>query len=154
MVTRLDPGTRLETYDLVELTRRRDGDDPTGLTGAGRAAGTVQVGLRVGRCVVVDDQTDIVDVDPPGSDIRRDDDLGATARELVQVALAHPLRQVAVQIHGLDATFGECVGELGGTFAGADEHDRTRVRLDERGGCGNLVAEAADDHDVVVHRGD
>ncbi len=133
---------------------RGDRDDGARLPGARGAAGAVQVGLGVRRCVEVHDQADVVDVDAACGDVGGDDRLGPTGGELVQVALAHPLGEVAVQVDRLDTALAQRVAQLGGALAGAGEDDRAGVGLDERRDRVDLVAEAADDHHVVVHRGD
>src|SRR3954452_15390422 len=84
VVAGLHAGPLLQPHDLVDLTGSGDRHDCTGLAGPRRTPGTVKVGLRVRRSVEVNDEPDLVDMDPAGSDIRGDDDLRLAGRELVK----------------------------------------------------------------------
>ena len=62
----------LQALDLELLVLEHQRDHHARLAGAGGAAGAVQVGLVVGRRVVVDDHVDVVDVDAAGRDVGGD----------------------------------------------------------------------------------
>src|SRR4051794_10195031 len=66
---RVDLGRAEPALGLAHLVGQQQGDDDTGGAGAGGTARPVQVGLGVGRRVVVQDQRDVVDVDAAGGDV-------------------------------------------------------------------------------------
>ena len=122
--------------------------------GARRPAAAVEVGLGVAGVVEVDDQRDVVDVDPAGGDVGGDDGLGRAGGEPGQVALADPLAEAAVQVDRLDALVGQCLGQRDRAVAGAGEHDGAAVGLDQTDQGGDLVTETRHGERVVGHRGD
>ena len=93
---------------------------------AARAAGAadaVDVGLGVGRDVVVDDVADPLDVEAAGRDVGGDEDVELAGLELVDGALALHLRDVAVDRHRGVAAGAQLLGERLGLVLGADEDD-------------------------------
>ena len=154
VVEHLDAGVLVEPDDLRDPAGRREGHDAALAPGARRTTAAVEVGLRVAGGVEVDDQADVVDVDAAGRDVGGDDDLHVTVGEALEVPLAHPLGQAALEVDCLRAGVGQRLGELGRALAGAGEDDRATVRADQPADGVDLVAEAADGQRVVGHRGD
>lgn len=87
--------------------------------------------------VVVDDQVDVVDVDPPGGDVRRDKDVDRSGTESCYDAVTQHLFHVAVEPFGKVAPGLEVGGELVDAFFGVCEDQgevgtymsRTRVEI-------------------------
>ena len=106
----------------------------------------------LGRRVDVHHECDVVDVDPSSSDVGGDEHERAPGHEVVKVALASVLRQVAVQLDRRDPAGCELLGQLLGTVLGAGEQQRTihagREVANDRGFVGGT-----DGEHVVRHRG-
>ena len=83
-----------------------DRDDGPGVPGTARASRPVDVGLVLGGRVDMDDEGDVIDVDPAGRDVGRDEHSDLSAVEGVQVAGACVLRQVRVQVETGDTCIG------------------------------------------------
>ena len=69
MVTCRDACYLLKPYDGVDEVRRGHGHDGTALTCPSSASRAVEIGLCRGRHVVVDDETDMVDVNAASRDV-------------------------------------------------------------------------------------
>ena len=81
------------------------------LPAAARAAGAadpVDVIVAVVRQVVIEDDLDVVHVEPARRDVGGDEKLDRALAELGHHALAHRLRHVAVQLVGAVAARGRC----------------------------------------------
>lgn len=114
-------GQSLDVPDLLICHQR---DHSARVAGASRAPGAVQVCLVFHRWVGVDDETDIVDMDPASRNV-----CGHQCRSLagvkgLQVAGAGVLRQVAVQLHGRNAALVQLSGQFLGTVLRTGE-DKT-----------------------------
>jgi hypothetical protein len=129
---RLDAGLAREVTDVAHLLVEHHRDDGALGAGAGGSAGPVEVGLVLDRRVGVDDEGDVVDVDAAGGDVGRDERLGAAAVEVVHVARARALAEVAVQLDRGNPGGVELAGELLGAVLCASEDDRAT-------GCGGEV---------------
>ena len=119
------------------------------LAGAAGAAGAVQVRLVLVGRVGLDHEVDVVDVDAAGRDIRGDEHVDPAARELLQVARAARLVEVAVQRDRTDAVVLEVVGEVLGERAGAGEDEGLAVAVRELGDDVALLVVADDEHPVL-----
>src|SRR6266508_2859947 len=86
----------LESFEFLEvpLARERHGD--AGLAGTSGATDAVSECLGILGEVVVHDVADVLDVQAARGEVRGDEDLDLAALELVERALALPLREVAM----------------------------------------------------------
>ena len=116
--------------EQVPLARGDEGDRVALAAGPAGAADAVDVGLGVGRDVVVDDVADPLDVETAGGDVGGDEDVELARLELVDRALALHLRHVAVDGHRGEATGPQLLGEQLGLVLGADEDDHPLEVLD------------------------
>src|SRR5699024_6136436 len=91
----LDELLDLMEFALLLLVDERNGG--TRRRGAGRAAKAVDVVLRIVRYIVVDDQSDIFDVDASGHDVRGHEDVDLAVLEIEHHLLALRLLQIGVQ---------------------------------------------------------
>ena len=148
---RVDLGALEHLGHLATTLTRDERHDGARATGAAGAAGAVQVGLVLVRRVGLDHQIDVVDVDAAGCDIRRHEHVDATARELLEVARALGLVEVAVQSEGGDAGIVELLGEHLGVRAGAGEDEGLAVAVDEAVEDLGLLA-VLDHEDAVIDR--
>ena len=114
------------------LSRRGQQNDRPALARARRAPGAVQVVLRIGRRIHVQDERDAVDVDTPGSDVCGDEHGRAAVLERVEGACALRLRTAAVQRDRGDTLGGEIARESIGTVLGADEAQRASLTCRDR----------------------
>src|SRR6266851_2663951 len=106
-----DPGRVVQPLDVRNLRVLGQGDDHAGGSGPGRATGAVQVVLVIVRRVEVNDELDVVHVDPAGGDVGGDEDPRATRGEAGQGPLPLVLVQVAVDRRGVDARAAELPGQ-------------------------------------------
>ena len=157
-VARLDPhgggvdtGLLEETLHHPLLVRQREGDDGTGLPGAGRATRAVEIVLVVARRVDLEDETDIVDVDAAGGDIGGDEHRDPTLTEGAEHPVADSLRKTSVEGGGEDATLPQLTGDPVGAELRAGEDDRRALTVGDLGGDGLLVLGIDQEH-VVTHR--
>src|SRR3546814_9608913 len=86
----------LQALDLQLLVPDRQRDRQALRTGAGGAARAVEVGLVVGRGVVVDEDVDVVDVQTSGGDVGGEHHLELAGGELLKRILALALTKVDV----------------------------------------------------------
>src|ERR1019366_1190708 len=91
-----DPGRLVHSPELADLGWLDECYDRAGRARPGRAPGAVQVILVVIGGVEVHDQLDVIDVDAPGGDVRRDKDARMTGSERGQGTLPLVLVEVAV----------------------------------------------------------
>ena len=96
-----------------------------------RAARAVQVGLVLGRDVVVHDHVDVVDVQAPGSNVGCDQGGQLALGEAGECTFALDLRQVAVDGARLHAGLAQLAGELVGASLGAGEQQGAAVGADD-----------------------
>src|SRR5690606_20232788 len=89
--------------------------------GAGGAAGAVEVGLVLGGRVDVDDELDVVHVDPAGRDVGGHEHPDGAGGERGEVPLAGRLGEVAVEVDGRDARRRQLLGEALGLVLGPGE---------------------------------
>src|SRR5947199_2067790 len=82
----------LDVLDICFLIGRAEGDGRPGGSGAARPANAVDVGLRYIRDLVVDHVMEIIDIDPAGGNVGRDEDAGFAALEIGERALPGILR--------------------------------------------------------------
>ena len=123
------------------------------LPGTGGAAGPVEVVLDVLGRLVVDDRTDVVDVDATGRDVGGDEDRQLALGELAQHTLAGALLHVAVQRRGVDAEVGEVGRDPVAHPLGLAEHQHLRDALGDR--TDDLVlVHVVHGEEQVVHRAD
>ena len=101
----------------------------------------------------MDDQRDVVDVDPPGRDVSGDKHPGAAVGERGEVALAGALPEVAVQFDGGHTRRGELLGELLGGVLGAHEQHGALLAAGQLHHDSRLIS-GTDGEDVVGHRRD
>ena len=90
----------VELFDFVDTA---EGDGFAVPAGAAGTADPVDIGFRLHRLVIVDDQAEAGNVDAAGRDIRRDQDLAFAAFETVQGSLPGILALVAMDAGGFDA---------------------------------------------------
>jgi len=89
--------------DRAVLLGQYEGDDRARRPCAGGPAGTVDVILRVGREVVVDDAVDFLDVDPTGGHVGRDERACLASPELCERTVTLLLAAVTVDRDGSHA---------------------------------------------------
>ena len=107
------------------LLGQHEGDAVAAAARAAGAADAVHVVVVALRRVEVDHVRDVVDVEPAGGDVRRDERRDAPALELLERALALVLREVAVHRDGRDLVLAlELADELVRAVLGADEDER------------------------------
>src|SRR4029079_19656096 len=106
------PGDTLDVAQHAVLAWLRQRDGHTGAPGASGASDAVHVRLGGHRDVVVDDVRDVLDVEPPGGDVGRDEQVGLAAAEALHHAVALVLREPPVQGLRAVAARGERLGEL------------------------------------------
>src|SRR5699024_4920300 len=87
------------------------------------ASDAVDVGLGVGGDVVVDDVADPLDVEAPGGDVGRDEDVEPAGAQLGDGPLALGLGDVAVDGGRGEAAGAQSFGEHLGLVLRADEDD-------------------------------
>jgi len=117
----LDPGVVLDHPEFEVVFRADEGDGTAGPPCPCRPADAVDVVVDVLGDVVVDDQVDVVDVDPPGGDVRRDKDVDRSGTELCHDAVTQHLFHVAVEPFGKVAPGLEVGGEFVDAFFGVCE---------------------------------
>ena len=93
------------------------------MPGATRATNTVDKGHWIIWYLVVDDVSDIIDVDTAGSNIGGDQDVYLAGAEGLQGFLAGLLPKVAVDGSHAEAAPGEIIGQMGGRSLGTGEDD-------------------------------
>ena len=81
-------------------------------SGAAGATDAVDIILRVGGQVVIEDDVDLIDVESARGDIGGDEQLDGTIAEAFQHTLAHLLGDVAMEAVGGIATVDEVLGAL------------------------------------------
>ncbi len=113
----------------------------------------MQVRLELIRSIGLHDQVDVVDVDAARGDICGDEHLRLALREALDVARALGLVQVAVQRDRAQPRVVELLGEHLGVGAGAGEHERLAVAIDELLEDLGLAAVLDHDHAVVDRAG-
>jgi hypothetical protein len=89
------------------------------------------------RRVDVDNQRNVLYMDPPGGDVGCHEDLGRPGSERSKVALAGVLGEVAMEVHSTDPRLGQLAGQLAGPTLGAREEQaplRARGELVHDGG--------------------
>ena len=91
---------------IPALLGKHQGHHVAGVARASRAAGAVQVRLVLDRRVDVDHEFDVVDVHAARRDVGRDEHAHVAGAERRKVAVAGPLREVAVKVDGRDALLG------------------------------------------------
>src|SRR5450755_974601 len=116
-----------EAFDVAQVaalfaTAQRDRDARSAR--ARRATDAVHVALRDVRQIEVDDVRDAVHVDPARRDVRGDEHPQPTGLEVVERALASPLRFVAVNRFRRDFTALELLHQAIGPVLRAREHNR------------------------------
>ncbi len=110
-----------ESFDLtevLELVGIAHADGFTGGAGAGGAADSVHVGLRLVRDLVVDDVGNVVYIYPPGGNVRPDEGLDLTRPEPFESALPLVLGAVAVDLRGGDPALCKGLGDSGSLVLG------------------------------------
>ena len=138
---------------ILRWCGQRDHDDRALLTGAGRATGAVEVVLVVGRRVDLHDHADVVDVDAARGDVGGDEHVHRAVPEGAEHAVAHGLREAAVQRCREHAAVAQLAGDAVGAELGAGEDDDASAAAGELGGEGLLVLRVDEQH-VVAHRRD
>src|SRR6218665_454780 len=128
-------------------------DDSTRFTGAAGAAGAGEVGLVVVRGIRLNDQVNVVNVDAPGRDIRRNQHVHPAAHQLVQVAGAAGLVEVTVQRHRVEPVIFEVIGELFGKRTGAREHKHFALSISKLRNNVALITLVNNKHAVINGRG-
>ena len=114
----------LDAADLVALGRGDEGDRAAGAPDPAGAADPVDVDLRGGRHVVVDDVGDVLDVEPAGGDVGRDQQPHPVVLEGDHHAVADALADVAVQRLDVEAFVLQRLLQPRGADFGAAEDDR------------------------------
>ena len=114
----------------MAFARRDEQQRRAGSAGTTGAADAMHVGLGVVRDVVVQHVRDALDVEPAGGDVGGDEDVELSVLEGGDGALAHRLRDVAVDGHRRKPSGAQLFGDLFGGLLGADEHDHRLERLD------------------------
>ena len=125
--------------DLADLAGLHQGQHRPGGTGSRRTAGAVQVVLVVVRRVEVDNQVDVIDVQPAGGDIGGDQNPGVPGGEAVQYPLALVLVEVAVDRGGIHTGPGQLAGQPVGPVLCAHEEQRPTGTDRDLGGERDLV---------------
>jgi len=122
---RTDPGRLDEGADLDGLLALHQRDDRALGAGSRSASGAVDIGLELGRRVGVDDQLNVVDVDPASGDVGRDQGARGAGVEGGEIAGASVLSEVAVQLDRRHPQRVEFASQGLGAVLGAREDDRT-----------------------------
>src|SRR5438105_4367357 len=91
-----DPGSGHQSLHVPALLAQDERDDGTAAPGPGGTAAAVQVVLAVRGRIDVDDQIEVVDVDPAGGDVGGDEYVQAATAELVECPGALSLGPPAV----------------------------------------------------------
>ncbi|AOM84445.1 hypothetical protein BBEV_3128 [Salisediminibacterium beveridgei] len=97
-----------------------------------RSTGPVHIALLLKRHVVIDDKGDVVDVDPPGSDVRRDQIAKSAALKGLHHSKAFLLRETAVNFPWAVAVLIQFVFKLVHTLLGVAENQAAVRVLDLR----------------------
>ncbi len=126
-------------FDVPEEHLFRFGNEHDRLSFSTRATGTadaVDVGFRIFRYVVVDDEVDIVHIETACRYVGGDEGRDFAALETLEGALALALFEVAVEEVRADAVFHEHACEVFGFRLGAGEDDGLLIRV-----FGNVLLE-------------
>ena len=115
-------GQFLDVFQQRAFVFRAECDRRAVVPGASRASDAVYIGFGHFRQVVIDDQRQFADVDPPRGDVGGDQYAAAARPEIVHGPFAGPLRLVAVDGAPLDARFGEDAGDAVRAVLGAREN--------------------------------
>ena len=143
----------LDPLDKLDIVLRHDGDRLSCSSSTRRSSDSMDVVLRVGRDVVVDDDIDEWDVESSRGDIRRDEDGSSSGLELVECSETGGLVQVSVEGDRGETEHAEEDRELLGGVDGRGEDDdgvggELVAEVDE---VGLLLGERAED--VVLEEG-
>jgi hypothetical protein len=123
MPGRSDTRRVVQPLKIADLPTLGERDDHARCPGPCRAAGAVQVILRVVRRIVLYDQVDVIDVDAAGSDVGSDQDARMPGCERVKGPLALTLIAVTVDSGGAYPCPGQLLGEPIGAMLGTDEEE-------------------------------
>ncbi len=140
-----------QPLDRAALVGQHEGEDDTRRASPGGAAGPVQVVLVVGGWVDLQDDCDVVDVDPPGRDVGGHEDGQLAGPERREHPVAYPLPQPAVQRSGEHARLAQLGGDPVGSELGADEDQRAPWSVGQVRGHALLVV-GSDEDEMVGHR--
>ena len=110
--------------DVEPLLRRHERDPLAGPAGASGATHAVDVGVVVGGRIEVDHVRDVLEVEPTGGDVGRDQDVVRTRREPAERTFALWLRHAAMELTGMEALFAQDTSETIRPVLGPDEHQR------------------------------
>ena len=92
----------LDLTEVIHVLVADEGDGAAVALGSGGAADTVDVVFYVVGHVVVDDQSDVVDVDAAGEDVGGDEHVGGSAFETEHDFVSLFLREVGVHLAAVD----------------------------------------------------
>ena len=151
-------GARTPASRISRSTSRRSAgsderDDGARVARPRGATRPVQVVLRVGGRVDVDDEADVVDVDAPRGDVGGHQDGRAPLLEVGDGPVAGVLCLAAVQRAGVDAVAPQHLHQAVDAVLGAREQDRAAVARRHLRGDPRLVGDV-DQQDVMIHLGD
>src|SRR5712691_10960973 len=136
---RVDPGDIMHPADGLDLTGIDERDYGSGGPGPAGPARPVQVVLVIFGRVVVNYQLDVLDMDAPGSDVRRYQHARIAPGECVQCPLALILIQVAVDGRRIDPGSGQLPGQPVRAVLGPDEKQGTALPAANLGRDGQFV---------------
>ena len=133
---------RLDVAQHAVLARLDERDRHALAAGAPGPPDAMDVGVGVGRDVVVDDVRDVLDVEAAGGDVRRDQHVQRAVAEAAHHPVAALLGQAAVEGAGVMAAGAERLGQVVDLAAGPGEDQRRGRVLD--------VEDAAQRRQLVV----
>ena len=123
-------GRVLDVPELAVLARLDERDGRAFAAGSTGPPDPMDVLVRVGRDVVVDDVRDVVDVQAASRHVRRHEDVQRSVAEAAHHPVPTLLGQAAVERAGVVATGTQRLGEIVDLAAGPREHQRRGRVLD------------------------
>ena len=112
----------LDDAQHVALAGRDEEDGVAGAARPARASDAMRVGFRIVRNVVVDDVRDALHVDAARGHIGGDHDIQLPVLQAGNGTFTLRLRNIPVQLRGIEAARTQFLGKIGGLKLGAHEH--------------------------------
>ena len=141
----------LDAAQQVGLVDADERDRLAGRAGPARPPDPVDVVLRVPRQLEVDDDRQVLDVEPAGGDVGRDEDPDLAGLEALERPRPFRLRSVGVDRHGVEALAVEPGGQpAGGQLRPGEDEHLAQVVLADEVGQQRFLAVAIDRVDELV----
>jgi len=142
-----------QDVDRPQLFRRNQSDYKARCTRPRGSTGTVKIGLRVLRRVVMDHRIHPINVNPASGNVRRHEHGNRPIREAAQRALALRLAHAAVDDTRIDTFIGKLTGKPVGTALGPHKEQRAPRTGRDISGHRNLVLFCHGEEPVLDGRG-